>query len=171
MKNIKTFDKFLKENYSNEEIMIINDILSTNEGLRDWFTKFLHYGKKGLLTASIILSIAFSAQAQNSNKTEDVIKQGTELATNDVKKDVYSFMVGIATESSSIAMKNGDVEAAGACKEISKHYQNLRNCESTTELSNNAKKYMQKLDNIRQKLDDNTIKYFIEVGKTIKTIN
>jgi len=171
MKKIKSFENFIKKDLTKDEIDIINDILSTNEDFSDWFNKFIQYGKRGLLTATIILSIAFSGQAQNSNKTQDVIKQGIELSTDEVKKDVYCFMVGISTESSSMSIKKGDIDAAGAFKEISKHYQNLRDGKTTDGLSSNAKKYLGVLTSTQEKLDQNAMRHFIELGKTIKNIN
>ena len=150
---------------------IINDILSTNEGVGYWWNKFINYSKKGLLTASIILSVAFSAQAQNANKTQDVLKQGVELSTKNVKHDVYAFMVGVATENISISMKNGDVYSVGEFKKISKYYQDLRDNKETQKLSDDAKKRMLLLSNIYKKLDDNTIKHFIEIGENLKTLN
>lgn len=171
MRTIKNFDDFLKENYSEKELNIINDILSTNESFDDWINKLIKYGKKGLLTASIILSVAFSAQSQNSNKTQDVIKQGTELVTDNIKNDVYSFMVGLSKENMSLSMQNGDIDSAGAFKELSKYYQDLRDNIEPLKLSDLAKKSLKVLTSMKEKLDNETITHFIKVGKTIKNID
>lgn len=164
---IKRFNEYVYEGISNEELRIINDILSTNEGFGDWFNKFVEYGKKGLLTAGIILTIAFSAQAENTNKTNDVIKQGIELASSDVKNDVYSFMIGISKENVSLSMKKGDIDSAGAFKEISKYYQDLKTGKKPLELTNHAKKYMKVISEMYENLDQEAINHFIRVGNKI----
>lgn len=43
---IKRYNDFVYETLSKQELDIINDILSTNEGLNDWFNKLVEYGKK-----------------------------------------------------------------------------------------------------------------------------
>ena len=168
---IKKFNELIYENLSNQEQKIINDILSTNENVGDWFSKFINYGKKGLLTAGIILSIAFSSVAQDANKTQDVIKQGIEMSDEQSKKDVYHFMIGLSNENASLSMKNGDIESAGAFKEISKHYQDLRDNKTPNRLSIDAKKQIKIMINMQKNLDENTILSFIQSGKQIKNLN
>jgi len=171
MVNIKTFECFIIDKINGKDV-IINDILSNNESINDWWNKFITYGKRGLLTASIVLSIAFSTQAQNNNKTNDVIKSGVELLKDNTEKNnVYSFFVGIATENSSLSMKNGDIDAAGAFKEISKYYQALRDGNKPSPLSSTALKYMKVIEKISNKISDTDITHFINFGKSIQTID
>jgi len=55
MKRLKNFENF--------------NVIDENIGT--WWNKFIDYGKKGLLTAAILLSVAFSAQSQKQNKSID----------------------------------------------------------------------------------------------------
>lgn len=168
-----TLESFIAEELnklSKKDIIIINDILSNNESLGDWWNKFINYGKRGLLTAAILLSVAFSSQAQQTGKSQDVIKQGTQMMKSNEKKDVYSFFVGISTENISLAMKQGDIDAAGAFKEISKHYQALRDDKTPEKISSDSSKYMKVIENVYKTLSENDIAHFIEEGKTIKTL-
>jgi len=169
MKNLKTFDIFNENNITNNDQSIIDDILSTNESVGSWFEKFINYGKKGLLTAAIVLSVAFSTQAKNQNKTTDVINHGIELLQSSEKKDVYSFFVGIAAESASISMKNGEIESSAGFIELSKHYQSLRDNKIPDKLSKNAIKCFESIKNITKKLDKNDFIHFIQEGKNLHT--
>jgi len=150
---------------------IIDNIFSSNESISEWWSKFIDYGKKGLLTATILLSIAFSSQAQQQNKSMDVIKQGTQMMQSNDKNNVYSFFVGISTENSSLSMRNGDIESAAGFKEISKYYENLRDGKDAEKLSINAIKCIKKIKNLYNKLDKNDISNFIQNGKNLHTID
>lgn len=150
---------------------IIDDILSSNEGIGDWWDKFINYGKKGILTAAILLSVAFSAQAQQSGKSQEVIKTGIEMMKdNEQKIDVYSFFVGVASESMSTCMRNGDIDGAGAFKQIVQYYENLRDNKTPVRLENNIKKYLKNIENITKGLSQSEILHFIQSGKTFKSI-
>lgn len=96
--------------------------------------------------------------------------EGTPLAGKSVD-DVYSFIIGLSTETSSLSMKKGNIDAAGAFKEISKHYQSLRDKKSPLSLTDNAKRYLPMITTMLGKIDDSMIQRFIESGKQIRTIN
>ena len=172
---MKKFTDIVNENnipkLNREEEYIVNDILSLNESIGDWWNSFINYGKKGFLTAAVILTVAFSTQAQKYNKTDDVIKTGIEMSQdNSVKKDVYSFFVGLCSQNISESIQKGNIEAAGFFKELSKYYQQLRDNKTPPSLSDGAKKYISVLKNISNKLDKNDVAYFINYGKDLKTM-
>lgn len=152
---------------NNSEQAIIDDILSMNEGLNDIVGKLINYGKNGLLTATIVLAVAFSAQAQQQHKTNEIIKQGVMSVDSTQQKQIYAFMIGCATESASLSMQKGDIDAAGSFKEISKYYQALRDGIKPLPLSEQASKYLIVLENMYKNLDINTINHFITDGISI----
>jgi len=53
-----------QENIPNSEQEIVNDILSLNEGIDNILNKIKEYGKRGLLTAAILLAVAVGSNAQ-----------------------------------------------------------------------------------------------------------
>jgi len=167
MNRLKMFEDFniITEKY------IIDDIFSSNENVSEWWNKFVNYGKKGLLIATILLSIAFSAQAQQQNKSIDVIKQGTQMMRYTEKNNVYSFFVGISSENVSLSMKKGDIDYAGGFKELSKYYENLRDNKTPEQLSQNAIKCLQLIKHLYDKLDKNDISNFIQHGQNLHTID
>jgi len=96
-----TFKPRLNENVQNmsgEEQQILNDILSVNEGGGDWWNKFIEYGRKVLLTSAIVLSLAFSTQATNNNKSGEVITHGIEMVEPNYQKDILNFIISYTTE-------------------------------------------------------------------------
>ena len=160
----------LNESLSSNEQNIINDILSVNEGENDWWNKFINYGKKGLLTAGIVLSIAFSSAAQQDNKINDVINYGIENTLPIEKNDIINFIIGIATENLTLSMKNSDIDGAAAYKELITNFTNKRDNKSSQELSTSAKKHLSIIKNLIKHLDTDTINHFIDVGKNRKTL-
>lgn len=147
---------------------IIADILSVNEGIGDIVSKVVEYGKKGLLTAAIVLAVALSSQAQQQNKTNDIIGISHKYIDNNEQKLVYSFMVGISTELASQSMKNGgEMENSGSLIEISIYYEALRDGKQPRQLSelaaSNAKTIMKRFQNA----DQTTINKYIEIGKNL----
>ncbi len=150
------------------EQSIIADILSVNEGMGDIVSKVVEYGKKGLLTAAIVLAVALSSQAQQQNKTNDIIGISHKYIDNNEQKLVYSFMVGISTELASQSMKNGgEMENSGSLIEISIYYEALRDGKQPRQLSelaaSNAKTIMKHFQNA----DKETISKYIEIGKNL----
>lgn len=80
---------------------IINDILSLDEGVNDIISKMKNYARKGLLTATIIISVASAVAAGNVDgnvNADDVIKAGTEMVDNTHEKRIYAFYVAFARD-------------------------------------------------------------------------
>ena len=159
-------------NVNKKEEEIIQDILSPTEGVSDWFNKFINYGKKGLLTAGIVLSIAFSSQAANDNKTEQVLNYGIEHLSQQEKMDIANFFIGFTSEMITQTMRNGDYETAKALKEISMYYDKLKKTgkRDSTLLSDKAH---QIINIVNKRIKDNKItlediNYYISLGKNIK---
>ena len=71
--------KLFKEELSNQEQDIVDDILSVTEGVNDILSKMKVYAKKGLLTLAVISSVLGQLQAQNQNNIANQIS--TELAS------------------------------------------------------------------------------------------
>jgi hypothetical protein len=169
---VKNFKQFVNENVANiivdDEQKIIYDILSLNEGVGgDILQKIKDYGKKGLLTATIILSVAFSSQAQQQNKTDNVIKIGVESVDTTQQKLIYAALIGMATESVELSMRKGNIYASAAFIEIAKYYENLRDGKIPLQLSLNGIKHLKVLSNMYTQLDKEKIEGFIQKGKTI----
>lgn len=154
-------------NLIGDEQAVINDILSINEDINTIINKVAEYGKKGLLTAVIVLSVALSSQAQQQDKTDYIIGVSHKYIQGDEQNLVYSFMVGISTELSSQFMKSGDIDNAGALIEISKYYQNLRDGIQPQELSilasSNALMLMKRFQNVNKEI----INKYIQLGRNI----
>ena len=154
-------------NTQNSEQSIIDDILSVDEGVGDMLAKLIDYGRKGLLTAAIVIAVALSAQAQQQNKSTEVIKAGTEVLKNDQQKVIYAFMVGIAQESVSLSMKKRDVEAASAFKEIARYYEAKRDGFTPQELTPAASTYLKVLFNSYSDLSTNQFNHFVQLGMNL----
>jgi len=153
----------------NEQI-IINNIFSLNENSNNWWEKFIQYGKKGLLTAGIILSIAFSSQAQNEHKTDDVIKIGTQMINKKDADNVYNYIIGSSLLMSDNFKKKMDMNGVKSSSDIIYHFMKLRNGEQPNPLPLNV----QKLANLLKKMYDKDknnpqkIQYVINKGKNLK---
>lgn len=166
--------KKLKESLSYEQRLIIKDILSTNEGVGSWWNKFVSYGKKGLLTSLMIILIAFSAQAQNDNKTDDVIKTGIEMAqTIEDKQDVYNFIIGAVMSASEDWLEQGKMDERVVANEIIKHYLDLRNGKTPKQLSKEASNLLKVVYSINKegKINKALANDFIETGESITSYN
>jgi hypothetical protein len=172
------FNRRLNENLNDKEQNIINDILSTNEGIGDWWNKFVQYGKKGLLTTAIIFAIASSAQAQQQNKTADVIKTGIELTQNqntEVNKVLHNFVIGMAIIAGEDDMEKGRIDNAKLKSEVIKFHMERRNGNTSNTLSPQAKQYEDMLWDIFEKTYKNNLDYafqqFVKTGESIKSYN
>jgi len=160
--------KYLSNYNKYSEQRIIDDILNTNEGIGDIISKIKEYGKKGLLTTAILLSLAGSANAANNR--DEVIKVGLENIDNKDKVEFYNAVIGLSTRYESESMNKSDIDAAGAFKEISIYYTNLRDNKPTEELSDPAKKYLQVIFNSISKYDDSQRAELIKYGASVKRI-
>jgi len=156
---------------SENEQQIINDILSTNESVDNWWNKFIQYGKKGLLTAGIILAIALSSQAANSGKTDDVIKTGTKMVNNPNEiNNVYNFIIGASLMLGEHFKNKMDVNHVKGANEIIYHYFKLRNNENPGTLSENAKQVEHMVNSLYNQYKNNPskIQSIINKGKQLK---
>lgn len=88
----------LNENFDLSQQQILNDILGMNENPTDWWNKFIQYGKKGLLTASIVLALSMSSYATSDEKKLDVINMGLEMLDSDERMNMINFLIGYSTE-------------------------------------------------------------------------
>lgn len=171
-KTFKPNNSNLNKNHTNlndKEQQIFNDILSTNEGVGDWWNKFVQYGKKGLLTTAIIFAIASSAQAQQQNKTADVIKAGIELTQNqntETNKDLHNLVIGMALYAGENYMKQGKMELQKLNSEVIKFHVDRKNGMTTNKLSPQAKAYEDTLFDTAMKMNMSYDK-FVENGKAI----
>lgn len=151
---------------------IIDDILSINESVGNILSKISDYGRKGLLTATIILSVAGAVASGIGNGVtlEQIIKTGADSINNNQKIELYSAFVGLANKMTDTEFKQRDYDRAGAFKEIAMYYADLRDGKTPLGLSDNAKKYETDFFKVFNKFknDDYAIKQLIDSGKTIK---
>jgi len=159
--------KDIRENLGENDQSIIDDILSLDEDINNILNKLAEYGKKGLLTATIVLAVALSSQAQSQNQGMKVIHYSHKYIQGDQENLVYCFMIGITTELSSQFMKSGDIDNAGALIEISKYYENLRDGIKPPELSALATSNALTLMKHFQNADKETISKYIQIGKNL----
>ena len=161
-----------KQPTNESEQEIINDILSTNESVSDWWSKFINYGKKGLLTSAIIVAIAFSAQAQQQNKTDDVLNTGIEMTNNvEVKQDIYNFIIGATLAGGKNYARNGKFDDFKTSSELIQHYMTLRNGETPQSLSQEAQGMEKIIFDVykNKKISPELIEKFINDGAKIKS--
>ena len=155
----------------NREQEIINDILSTNESVGDWWNKFVQYGKRGMLSLAIITMIASSAQAKEDNKTTDVIKTGIEYVNNveNQDKEFFNLVIGIAEAYRKKALNDKNIDIAGAFQEVRNHYTDKRDGKAPLSLYRGAQLAQKTIFNhIEQLMKDNKesdIKYYINHGR------
>lgn len=159
--------KGIRENLEGNDQAIIDDILSLDEDINNILNKLAEYGKKGLLTATIVLAVALSSQAQSQNQGMKVIYYSHKYIQGDQENLVYCFMIGISSELSSQFMKSGDIDNAGALIEISKYYENLRDGIKPPELSSLATSNALTLMKHFQNADKETIGRYIQIGKNL----
>lgn len=141
----------------NEEI----EKLNINNEIEEGWGQNLAAG--AMMGAASLLPMKANAQQQNLAANT---RPNTEINQNS-QKQVYAFMVGVASESSSLAMQNGNIDGAGAFVEIAKHYEKLREGQSALPLSINAKKYLNTLNNMSKTLDKDSVNKFIQLGMNI----
>ena len=165
---------FTGQQASGNEQAIIDDILAVNEGVSDWWNKFVQYGKRGLLTAAIIIAVAFSAQAQQQSSPEGVVKAGVEMAQdNQIKQDVYNFMIGAILAGSENAVSDGNMGMVKSSSELILHYMKLRNGETPEQLSQEANDLGSTIIKMYQgdKISPQLMKTFIADGQALNSFN
>lgn len=149
---------------------IINDILSVSEGVSDWWNKFVQYGKKGLLTAAIIIAVAFSAQAQQQSSPDGVLKAGIEMSQDtQIKQDVYNFMIGAVLRANEFNMKNKKMERFKAGTDLIKYYLDLREGRTPQKLSNEADNFKTSIITTYKKggINKDLVKTFTNNGASV----
>lgn len=182
----------LEENNNPTEQEIIDDILSEYNNLQEINLnkinkKIKSYAKQGLLTSSILLSVANNLHANNPQAAQDILKNNIETVDSESKKAFYNAVIGITQEYISLAIKDANNEIVTYLKELKQYYQTLKSGKEEGNLSAGAKKmeeiilkvlqqipadqlYNQYgLYNIKDKLEESKKKYF--VPKVIKDKN
>jgi hypothetical protein len=156
---------------NNEDQTIISDILSMDEGMGNWWNKFIHYGRKGALTSGIIIAIAFSTQAQQGNKTDDVLKTGVEMASPQVSKEVSNFMIGAILGITENYLRDGKLELGRAAGELTDHYLILRDGGTPNRLSELAQELSAGIIKtyIKSEMSEELIKKFIQDGMALRS--
>tara|TARA_R110000764_G_scaffold97017_1_gene181115 strand:+ start:1 stop:2739 length:2739 start_codon:yes stop_codon:yes gene_type:complete len=129
---------------STKEKAVVDDILGELNNLQEIDfnkikEKLKYYGRKGMLTLSIILAVAGGLQA-SPNISQDVISTGIEMVDPSSKTDFYNGLIGyIYTIKQKEFKKSGaDIELIGALKELQMHYQDLRDNKTPLSLSKPA---------------------------------
>lgn len=164
MKHIKLFEEY---NFSTTELEIINDILSVNEELGGILDKLKNYGKKGLLTLSIILALAGTV---NATEATNVIETGVEYVDNVDKTDIYSALLSLSKGLLSEEMKGGaDMDKVEGLKILSNYYLEKRDGHDV-KLPENVKVFQLSVLKHMKSLDGKTIKQLTEDGKGIKSL-
>jgi hypothetical protein len=168
----KNISNLQLEGLSSKEKDIVDDILGEVNKLQEIDLdkvkeKLKYYGRKGLLTLSILLSVANSLQA-NPGVAKDVINTGIEMINPDQQTDFYSAVLGYTQELLNSAMEKGDIDMVDTLKEVKLHYETLRNNKTPKPLSNKAEKVAQIILKSLSKTDN--IAYYVNYGSSIKTI-
>ena len=168
----KNISNLQLEGLSSKEKDIVDDILGEVNKLQEIDLnkvkeKLKYYGRKGLLTLSILLSVANSLQA-NPGIAKDVMDIGIEMINPDQQTDFYSAVLGYTQELLNSAMEKGDIDMVDTLKEVKLHYETLKNNKTPKPLSNKAEKVAQIILKSLSKTDN--IAYYVNYGSSIKTI-
>ena len=164
------------EGLSSNEQDIVDDILSEVYNLQEvdlnkLKEKIKLYGRKGMLTLSILLSVANGLQA-NPGVVKDIVDVGIEMVDTKGKTDFYNSMIGYISEIKQQAFKSGgDINMIGSLKELQLHYQALRDNETPVPLSTPAKASQESILRNMSNLDMNTIQDYISMGQGTTIIN
>ena len=153
---------------SKQEKAIVDDIVFNDNSLEEIninqiSDKLKKYGKKGLLTLAIVLSVARQAPAQN---TQDVIDQGMEYVSQDEKTDLYNAIMSVAMESIKEEDYNSEKELQ-TLRDIVGYYSYLRDgTKAPFNLSPEAQKLV---DIYKENLakDSSSLQYHINNGKNM----
>ena len=155
---------------------IIDDILAVNEAGDNWWNKFIQYGKRGLLTTAIIITIAASAQAQQQNKGDDVLKAGMEMTQNkpEVSKDIHNLFIGMLLTIQKQQDKGRDmpnINERTAESEVIMHHMKARDGQTPRPLSPEANKVEDRLLKMLDSGDyDATYLYeLVKKGESVKS--
>ena len=162
------------EGLSSKEKDVVNDILGEVNNLQEIDLdkvkeKLKYYGRKGMLTLSILLAVANGLQA-NPGVAKDVIDTGIEMVDTNSKTDFYNAIIGYAQKVIDSEMgPGGNIELIGALKEVKLHYEALRDNKTPTPLSKTGQAA---LNSIAKHLSQsNKITDYTTFGATVKTLN
>lgn len=154
MKYIKTFESF-----SNEEL---------NEGFRDIIDKIISYGKKGALTAVMLLSLAASPQVQAAGKSDDVITIGVKHIYKIENQNLNAALAAISERYAQICLNDGDEENYNNFVLLRNYYLNLRDGFKTNQLPSKVlecqKILLNSLDKFINNKDKTSIMTLIDEG-------
>lgn len=122
--------KIIKENINESnpsEEEIVKDILSSinenslDEGLGDdVLRKIKDYGRRGLLTASIILMLMANVSGEETKK--NIMDVGVNVIENNEKQLFYKAIIGLSTKYTGFSMKKSDMNAAIAFRALTNYY-------------------------------------------------
>lgn len=150
---------------------IIDDILSLDEGVGDILSKMKEYARKGLLTATVILSVASAVAAGNVGgnlSADDVVKAGTEMVDDEEDKKMYGFYAALASEFSSEAKRNGNIEASNAFGNIAEYFVEMKEGRNPEPLKKETHKYMKYIYEQMKELNSQQIQSYIAKGLGMK---
>ena len=152
---------------------IIDDILSEVNNLQEvdlnkLKEKIKSYGKRGMLTLSILLSVASNLQA-NPGIAKDVLDTGIEMINPGQQTDFYSAVVGYTQKLLDTAVKKGDIDIVNNLKEVKLHYEALRDNKIPSPLSNKGKQAAQSV--LKGLSQTSNIANYVSFGSGINTIN
>jgi len=104
-----------------------------NEGVKDIFNKVVNYGKKGILTAALLLSLAVSQEAYG--KSDDIIKIGIQHIYKLEQKNLNAALAAICARYYQICLNSDDEQSANNFKELMQYYLDLRDDVKTNKLN------------------------------------
>jgi hypothetical protein len=154
LRYIKTFESF-----SENEL---------NEGFKDIINKVINYGKKGILTAVMLLSLAASSQVQAEGKSEDVITIGVKHIYKVENQNLNAALAAISERYAQICLNNDDEENYDNFILLRNYYLNLRDAYKNTQVPNKAlscqKILLNSLDKFINGKDKSSIMTLIDEG-------
>jgi hypothetical protein len=143
-KKSKKLGYLQEKKLSTKEKAVVDDILGELNNLQEIDLnkikeKLKYYGRKGMLTLSIILAVAGGLQA-SPNISQDVISTGIEMVDPSSKTDFYNGLIGYihTIKQKEFKTSGADIELIGALKELQMYYQDLRDNKTPLSLSKSA---------------------------------
>ena len=146
---------------------IINDILSLDEGVSDIISKMKEYARKGLLTATIILTVASAVAAGNIGddiNANDVVKAGAEMVDDEYEKKIYAFYVAISRDMVDNIAVN-DPEMAKDLQGVIRYYALLWTGNNPDPLTANQRKAARAMLEKAKDLNKETIENYMDKGQ------
>ena len=143
-KKSKKLGYLQEKKLSTKEKAVVDDILGELNNLQEIDLnkikeKLKYYGRKGMLTLSIILAVAGGLQA-SPNISQDVISTGIEMVDPSSQTDFYNGLIGYihTIKQKEFKTSGADIELIGALKELQMYYQDLRDNKTPLSLSKSA---------------------------------